>query len=188
MIFSILSKNNLCMKKIACFFLLFFLSLNCCFAQEKLDVFDIARKGTIEQVKIIMKTNPNAFKTVNKDGFSPLTLACYKGNNEVAKLLIESGCDINQKSGMGTPLMAAVVKGNVEIVSLLLNKKAEVNSVDDNGTTALLYATMFKNREIASLLIKAKADPNTKDNRGNTALDYAILANDDKLIEILKTK
>jgi len=176
------------MRKIIHFVLLFFLSYSSCFAQEKLDVFDIARKGTVEEVKEVLKTNPNAFKTVNMDGFSPLTLACYKGNNEVAKLLIENGCDINQKSSMGTPLMAAVVKGNVEIVSLLLKKNAEVNITDNNGTTALLYATMFKNREIVSLLIKANANPDLKDNRGNSALDYAILANDDKLIEILKTK
>jgi ankyrin repeat protein len=169
-------------------FLLIFICVNFCLAQEKLDVFDIARKGTVEQVKEVLKTNPNAFKTVNSDGFSPLTLACYKGNNEVAKLLIENGCDINQKSSMGTPLMAAVVKGNIEIVSLLLKKNAEVNVTDNNGTTALLYATMFKNKEIVSLLIKANANPDLKDNRGNSALDYAILSNDDKLIEILKTK
>ena len=157
-------------------------------SQEALNVFDIARKGTLEQAKSILKVNPNAFKTVNSDGFSPLTLACYKGNNEVAKFLVENGCDINQKSSMGTPLMAAVVKGNVEIVMLLLNKKVEVNVADSNGTTALLYATIFKNKEIVSLLIKANANPDLKDNRGNSSIDYAILANDDKLIEILKNK
>ena len=176
------------MRKFTYYFLLFLFSIHYCIGQEKLDVFDIARKGTVEQVKQVLKTNPNAFNTVNAEGYSPLTLASYRGNNEVAKILIENGCDINQKSSMGTPLMAAVVKGNVEIVRLLLNKNAEVDFADNNGTTALLYATMFKNKEIASLLIKANANPDIKDNRGNSSLDYAILANDDKLIEILKNK
>ncbi|MBC7440175.1 MAG: ankyrin repeat domain-containing protein, partial [Flavobacterium sp.] len=53
---------------------------------------------------------------------------------------------------------------------------------------ALIYATMFKNIEIVTLLIKKNANPYLKDNRGNSALDYAILADNDKLIETLKTK
>jgi ankyrin repeat protein len=175
------------MKKIL---LVGFLSLlvHFSFAQEKLNVFDIARKGTVEQAKEVLKTNPKAFNVVNDDGYSPLVLACYRGNNEVAKLLIESGSDINGISKMGTPLMAAVVKGNNEIANLLIEKKADVNVADANGTTALIYAANFKNYEIVSLLIKADADYNKKDNRGNSALDYAILLDDDKLIETLKNK
>ena len=161
---------------------------NLIFSQETLDVFDIARKGTLEQAKNILKVNPNAFNTVNEDGFSPLILACYKGNNEVAKLLIENGCDINGNSKMGTPLMAAVVKGNIEAAKLLLQKNADPNNSDKNGTTALMYATSVKNYELVSLLTKANANPDVKDNRGNSALDYAILLNDDKLIELLKNK
>ncbi|MCY1381928.1 Ankyrin repeats (many copies) [compost metagenome] len=95
--------------------------------------------------------------------------------------------DINTASGMGTALMAATVKGNVEIVKKLLENKADPNIRDSNGTTALIYAAIFKKYEIADFLIKAKADPAIKDNRGNSAIDYAVLANDDKLIQILKT-
>ena len=176
------------MKKIDCFFLLFFLSLNCCFAQERFDIFDIARKGTVEQAKEVLKTNPKALNSVNDDGYSPLILACYRGNNEVVKFLIDKGCDVNQSSSMGTPLMAAVVKGNMEAAKLLLLKNANPNNTDNNGTTALIYATSVKNYELVALLVEAKANPDLKDNRGNSAFDYAILLNDDKLIETLKNK
>ncbi len=115
-------------------------------------------------------------------------MACYRGNTEVAKFLINNGADLNYNNAMGTPLMAAVVKNNIEIVNLLLEKNVNVEQKDANGTTALIYAAMFKNHEIAKSLIKAKATYETKDNRGNSALDYAILADDDQLIEILKTK
>ena len=171
-----------------CFLLFSLLILNTSFAQEKLDVFDIARKGTAAQAKEAVKGNPKAFNAVNQEGYTPLILACYKNNLEVAKFIIDQGADINSNSAMGTPLMAAVVKGNTDIVKLLLEKHADVNLTDANKTTALLYASMFKNYEIARLLVKAKADPDFKDSRGNSAIDYAILANDDKLIEILKTK
>lgn len=175
------------MKPIITFILLFFLT-NFSFAQEKLDVFDVARKGTVDQAKDLMKSNPQVFDVTNQEGYSPLILACYRNNNEVAKFIIENGGDINGNSNMGTPLMAAIVKGNNEIAKLLIEKNADVNFSDTNGTTALIYATMFKNIEIVALLMKKNANPNTKDNRGNSALDYAILADNDKLIETLKTK
>ena len=167
-------------------FLLFIFNFS--IAQKKLDVFDIARKGTVEQARELLKINPKVLNSLNDDGYSPLILACYRGNNEVVKFLIEKGCDVNETSDMGTPLMAAVVKGNLEAAKLLLHKNANPNNTDKNGTTALMYATSVKNYELVSLLTKANANTELKDNRGNSALDYAILLNDDKLLEILKNK
>lgn len=158
------------------------------FAQNSPDVFDIGRKGTVAQAKEKLAENPNAFNTVNEEGYSPLLLACYRGNNEVAKFLIEKSCDINGKSRFGTPLMACIVKGNNEIAKLLIDKKADLDFADGNGTTALIYAVNFKNYEIAKALVKANADVNHKDNKNSSALDYAIQANDDQLIQILKTR
>ena len=164
------------------------LAFNFCYCQTTNDVFDIGRKGTVEQAKEKLQENPNCFNVVNDEGYSPLLLACYRGNNAVAKFLIESGSDINGKSKFGTPLMACIVKANNEIAKVLIDKKADLNFADGNGTTALIYATNFKNYEIVSALVKAKANVAFKDSKNSTALDYAILANDDKLIEILKTK
>jgi ankyrin repeat protein len=166
----------------------FILVFNFSQSQSSFDVFDIGRKGTVDQAKEKLKENPNSFNVVNDEGYSPLLLACYRGNNEVAKFLIESGSDINGKSKFGTPLMACVVKANNEIAKLLIDKKADVNFADGSGTTALIYATNFKNYELVTALVKAKANLDYKDTKNNTALDYAILANDDKLIQILKTK
>lgn len=175
------------MKKAVYIFLFFILNFYC-FSQEKLDIFDIARKGTVVQAQSVLKSNPTALNFVNNDGYSPLILACYRGNNEVVKFLIDKGCDVNQSSNMGTPLMAAVVKANMEATKLLLQKNANPNIADKNGTTALMYATSVKNYELVDLLVKANANIDLKDNRGNSAFDYAILLNDDKLIQILKNK
>jgi ankyrin repeat protein len=168
------------------FFLLFLFTINLAFGQVNPDVFDIARKGTLLQAKSILKTNPNAFKTINSNGFSPLTLACYRGNNDVAKLLIETGCDINQKSTMGTPLMAAVVKGNNEMVQYLLLKNANVNLTDENGTTALIYAVQFNNTEALKTLLKQNADKEHVDKQGKTAFEYAVFSGNEGIINLLK--
>jgi ankyrin repeat protein len=154
------------------------------FSQQ--DIFDVARKGTVEEVKLIMKQNPEAINLVNEAGYSPLILACYKGNVAVASFLIKNVKDINGNSSMGTPLMAAVVKGNKEIVQVLLDNKANTNITDPSGTTALIYATIFKHFDIVEMLIKASADLDLKDIRGNSAVDYAKISQDEKLMQLFK--
>ena len=167
---------------------LLLICINFSYAQEKHNVYDVARKGTIEQAKDYLNNNPDAFNVVNDDGYSPLTLACYRGNNEVAKLLIETKSDINGISKMGTPLMACIFKGNNEISKLLIEKKAKLDVADPNGTTALIYAVNSRNYEIVSALVKANANIELIDSQKKSALDYAIMLDDDKLIELLKNK
>ena len=171
-----------------CFYLIFLFSSISSFAQKSSNIFDVARTGTLAEAQALFQQNPKVVNDINEAGYPPLILACYRGNTEVAQFLIENGANLNYNSTMGTPLMAAVVKGNVEIVNLLLKKNVTIEQKDGNGTTALIYAAMFKNHEIAKLLIQRKASYETKDNRGNSALDYAILADDDQLIEIIKTR
>ncbi len=159
------------------------MSLN---AQEKLTIFDIARKGTVAEMEAHIKSNPKSYLEVNTDGFSALTLATYRGNNEVAKYLIEKGADLNGNSKMGTTLMAAIVKGNNDIAKLLIAKKAKLDLADENGTTALIYATQFKNIEMIKLLLENKADKTKVDKNGKTAFEYATFSNDDQIINLLK--
>ncbi len=172
------------MKKLF-FFLTFILTCNG-YCQEPISVFDIARKGTVEQVKEKLKENPKSFHVVNDDGYSPLTLACYRGNNEVAKLLIETGSDIDGKSKMGTPLMASIVKGNNEMVKFLIDKKADLEFADGNGVTALIYAVQFQNKTALQLLIESKANKAHKDKEGKTAFEHAVFAGNQEIINLLK--
>ncbi len=155
-------------------------------AQEKADVFEIARKGTAQQVNDVLKSNPKAFNTTNPNGFTPLILACYRGNNEVAKILIANNCEINAKSEMGSALMACIVKGNNEIATLLIQKKADLNTTDSQGTTALMYAVQFKNAELVKLLLENKANKTIKDEKGKTAFEYAVFSGEESIINLLK--
>ena len=156
------------------------------FSQTETNVFDIARKGTLKEMQDLWNKDKKVVTLLNSDGYTALTLAIYRNNNQVAKFLIENGADINGNSKMGTPLMAAIVKGNTEAAKLLIENKADVNAADENGTTALIYASNFKNYDLVSLLVSAGAKTEHKDNRNNSAIDYAILTNDDKLLLLLK--
>ena len=167
------------------FVFLTFLSFSNVKAQES-SIFDIARNGSLMEIKALTKNNPDIINNISKEGYSALTLACYYSNNDVATFLIEHVKDINSKSGYGTPLMAATVKKNSNLVKLLLENNANPNLTDQNNSTALHFSVIFNQQEIIELLIKYKANPNIKDNRGNTALDYAKITNNSNIIQLLK--
>ncbi|NNL16956.1 MAG: ankyrin repeat domain-containing protein [Flavobacteriaceae bacterium] len=166
------------------FFLLIFIGFSQVYSQS--DIFDASRKGQLNEVISIYSKNPEVINLTNTEGYSPLILACYHGNEEVVRFILDKANNINGTSNYGTPLMAAVVKGNLNIVEMLLERKADTNIADSNGTTAMHYAVMFKNYDVIKLLLEAKADLKIKDNRGQSALDYAAIYNDKKLNNLLK--
>ena len=176
---------KLIFKNTCLFVFLAFLSFPNVKAQES-SIFDVARNGTLMEVKALTKNNPDIINKLSKEGYSVLTLACYYSNNDVASYLIEHVKDINSKSGYGTPLMAATVKKNSKLVKLLLENNANPNLTDQNNSTALHFSVIFNQQEIIELLMKYKANPNIKDNRGNTALDYAKITNNSNIIQLLK--
>ncbi len=176
-------KNSYNKKILVLSFLFFFTSLTTINSQE-ISIFDIARKGTLEQLKEVEEKDSNIINMESKEGYTPLTLACYNSNNEVAKYLINHVKDINSKSGFGTPLMAAVVKNNIELVEVFIKNNVKLNIADQNQTTALHYAVTFSYIDIVKLLVNAKADSSLKDNRGNSALDYAKLIGNQKIIQL----
>ena len=163
------------------------LGLFLCFSITTLaqDVFDIARSGDADELKTYNELSPNNLNNENDQGYTPLMLAAYHGNIETATYLVNHGADLNGESKYGTPIMAAAIKGNDDIVRLLLSQGADLNKTDSNGTTALLYASIFSLNEISELLLIGGADPKLKDSKGNTALDYAILTQNETLIKLL---
>ncbi|MGK0250743.1 MAG: hypothetical protein ACI81G_000175 [Gammaproteobacteria bacterium] len=170
------------MKQLLLFIFFFFIGFSC----HAQDVFDVARKGTATQMTVIWETNPEQLTTTNADGYSPIILAAYHSNFHVVKFLVEKKVPLNDSSKYGSPLMAATVKGSLEIVNFLLDNGANPNMVDANGTSALLYASLFQLNDIAKTLLAHEANVSLKDNRGNTAMDYATITNNNILINLLK--
>ncbi len=174
------------MKKII-LFLSLFLSMSFVSAQEKAkSIYDIARSGTVAEVQELMKQNPDIINQTNDSGFSPLILACYRGNVEVAKFLMDHVKDINYKSREGTALSGLSVKYNRELVEYFLSKGANPNIADASGATPLFWAVKFGNREMTELLLKHKADKTIKDAQGMTPFEYALQTNNKEIINLLK--
>ncbi|WP_405337758.1 ankyrin repeat domain-containing protein [Psychroserpens sp.] len=149
------------------------------------NIFDIARSGSIEDVKKLMTINSDTINIADSNGHLPLTLACYRGNTDVAVFLASKVKNIDGISDYGTPLMAAVYKNRTEIVEHLIKQNANVNFADTNGTTALHYAIFLKNESIIKLLVDANADVTFKDNRGNNAINYAAMTQNESIIKLI---
>lgn len=149
-------------------------------------IYEIARHGCVEDLQPILKDSPEVINYKNASGFTPLILASYYGNVEVAALLAKHVKEINVNSDSGTALMAAVFKNDIVITKILLDLGADANIPDPNGTTALHYATRFSNKEIIKLLVAYGADLNLKDSKGFSVLDYALRDKDESILKLLK--
>lgn len=156
-------------------------------AQEKAkDVFDTARYGTVEEMKILESKKADTINAVSKMQFTPLILACYKENIAVATYLIGKVKDINYNSPNGTALAAAVVKGNISLARMLLENKANPNLSDTGGMTPLIYAIQFKNKELVELLLKYKANKTLADGSGKMPFEYAVFTKNQEIINLFK--
>ena len=155
------------------------------FSQTK-NVFDVARSGTVDEMKTLVSQNPDIINSKNERGFTPLILACYRGNTEVAKYLIDNVKDLDYLSQEGTALSSLCINYNKELVEKILDKNANPNLQDSFGNTPLLWAVKRNNLELVSILLKHKADVNMKDSMGVSAFEYALKSNNNELINLLK--
>jgi ankyrin repeat protein len=79
--------------------------------------------------------------------------ACLNGHQEVVRVLVDLGMEVDQQIGDGmTPLHCAALGGSVELVEFLVEKGANVNSVTDDGMSVIQCAVQQKHTEVASML------------------------------------
>ena len=124
-------------------------------AGAELDLFSAAAIGHLPEVEEYFAWDAKTIERFAKDGFTPLQLACYFGQAEVALYLIEKGADIHAVSKNGSTLQAihaAVAGRSAAIVRALLDAGAHVDAQQAGGFTPLLAAEQNGDAEIAALL------------------------------------
>lgn len=105
-------------------------------------------------------------------GDTPLHLAVQDGREEIAKLLIAHGADVNRANDRGaTPLHRAVVYPG--LMTLLLDAGAKVDAQDVQGRSPLHWAAMGATTAAVDVLLFRNANENLRDAQGQTPLHYA---------------
>lgn len=97
------------------------------------------RKGDLAAVKQhVLKQGCNV---TDKDGFPMLHLCVIHNKEEIAKFLIEHGCDIQAKRPDGSSaLHQAAWDNRPNFVQMLVAAGAAIDAQNDRGTTALAFA------------------------------------------------
>ena len=102
-----------------------------------------------------------------------LWTACYVGNLERVRQLIQFGHDVNTTGGAGfvpTLLMCAAARGHIQVVGELIRAGARVNANDNIKQTALHRASCCGYSSVVTTLIEAGANLNEQDVWGMTPL------------------
>jgi ankyrin repeat protein len=112
--------------------------------QDRYALFNAAEAGDLERVKLLAQQGAPLNKTVATTfGFTPLIVAVFHNNTNIAYYLVNAGADVNlaDKSGT-TPLMWAIVRGDeaLPLVNFLIAHGAKLDAIDKHGATALSYA------------------------------------------------
>ncbi|ERS98990.1 hypothetical protein HMPREF1624_04185 [Sporothrix schenckii ATCC 58251] len=98
-------------------------------------------------------------------GRTPLLLAARSGHVDMIRFLLEKGADIDEQDTTTTfrPLMGAILCGFEEAVRLLLQRGADTDVEDEDGHTALFWATMAELDDIAQQILEKGATISEKD-------------------------
>jgi ankyrin repeat protein len=121
-------------------------------------LFQAIRQGNLAQIKTLLVANPHWINGQDSRGFTPLIMATYTGNADIARYLLEQGADVNGRDAAGnTPLIGVAFKGDQAMAALLLERGADLQSKNKQGATALSYATEYKHEGLAQFLKEAGA-------------------------------
>ncbi|XP_069967307.1 protein TANC2 isoform X2 [Bactrocera oleae] len=133
-----------------------------------------ARNGCSDTVAILLPKGAR-IDARNKQDFTALWLAVKEGHWAVVEKLIQNGADIDEPVTIArkTPLMIAAEEGHIELLELLIERGAALEAQDEEGFTALSWASLRGRQPAAKCLIERGCNRNHADNKGRTPLDLA---------------
>lgn len=176
-------------------------------------IFKAIQKGNRDEVERLLRETPNLILVKDEKNLSPLMMAMYYHEFEIANLLLDRMVALTVFEAAATgrlvhlisnlahkpelvnaysddgfqPLGLAAYFGKVEAVKYLIKAGAEVNSPSKNslGVTPLQSAVAGGHLEITRVLLEAGASPNVRERGGYTPLHTAAQNGDVEVVRSL---
>lgn len=159
------------------------------------DLFEAASLGDLERVRAILAADRGAARAVGADGFAPLHLAAYFGQDAAAEALLDAGADLEAEARNPSrvrPLHSAAAtgpafaaEGRLRVARLLLQRGAEIDPAQAGGWTPLQSRALHGDAPFVALLLAHGADPLKPADDGRTALDMATAAGHKDVVRLL---
>jgi len=143
---------------------------------DEVNLFEASAAGKLDVVAYIINNHPDSVNDFAPDGFTPLGLACYFGQTEIARYLVLKGADVNMPSNNGFhvyPIHSAVAGNYIDIARVLISNGAQVNVKQQAGLTPLHSAAQNGNTDMLILLLEHGADVNIRMEGGKLPADLA---------------
>jgi len=143
--------------------------------KKMLDIFEATSMGRLDRLRDLARDSA-AVKSRSADGFTALHFACFFGQPESARLLIESGATVDAVAANPTkvmPLHSAATARNLEAARLLLAHGAPPNARQQGGWVPIHAAAQNGDRPMIDLLLKHGADPKLANDEGKTPVAVA---------------
>jgi cytohesin len=123
----------------------------------------LSQSTNFEITKLLLESgaNPN----IELGTRSPLEFAVFQNRNDIARLLIKYGADVNHLNKfteLQNPLIAAILPGNIEGLKLLLENGAKFKPYEKNVHEPLHKAIRHERLEMAKFLIESGVSTRTK--------------------------
>jgi len=166
--------------------ILLFVSMNAWIVAQ--DVHELARTGNVEQMKACLDKDSMALNRLSDRGITPFILACYRGNNEVAKYLITQGADVTYCAAEGSAIYGMIFKDNVEMLDYILALGYSPNDTCqfEQFGTPLHMAMSLKRYEIVRSLLRYKANTSIPDQQGRSLRELLKFYKDEQLSQQFK--
>ena len=111
-----------------------------------------AKKGNLEAIRLLVERGAAVNVQSERNGFTPLMLACLNDSPEVVDYLLRHGADIHAKDYYHhEPMYFAAISGNVEIAKLLLAAGADFDAKNDKP---VVVAAGLGNLAVFKLLLE----------------------------------
>jgi hypothetical protein len=152
-------------------------------------IHDLARTGTVSLMEEHLKKVPSDLNSVSEQGMTAFLLASYRGNNAVAKLLMDKGADIGYCSPEGTAIYGMIYKDNSELIKYVLEKGHSPNDTCQFSQfgTPLNFAISLRRYGIISLLLDAGARTGNLNAQGQNLNDLLLIYKDEQLTKLFES-
>ena len=138
--------------------------------KHSLDIFEAAALGRLDRLRACIN-DASTINSYSNDGFTALHFACFFGQPEAARLLLEAGATADGVAANPTkvmPLHSAASARNLEAARLLLERGAPANARQQGGWAPIHAAAQNGDRALVELLLKRHADPKLANDAGKT--------------------